>query len=135
MTAPKQSKALLIEFAIFSNYAIRVEFADDLVKAAKRYKDIADSVSEEEDSDADAMTIYDGSTTSYIFLQPGRTYGTIAHEALHAVNHMMKKLGIKEDKRNEVTAYHLGFVVDSIVAFRKKQTRGKRGKTKHSHSR
>jgi len=133
MTTPKQSKALLIEFEVFSNYAIRVEFADDLVKAAKRHKDIADFVSEEEDADADAMTLYDGSMMSYIFLRPGRTYGTVAHEALHAINYMMKKLGVKEDKRSEVTAYHLGFVVDNIVSFRQRQTRGNHGKTKHSH--
>jgi hypothetical protein len=135
MKTPKPRKSLLIEFSVFSGYAIRVEFAEDLGVAAKKIKDIAD-VAGEVDSTAAAVTLSDGDMTCYIFIKPGSTYGTIAHEALHAVNYMMKKLGINGDEDNdENTAYHLGFVVNHIVAFRNKQTRGKRGKTNHSHRR
>jgi hypothetical protein len=135
MTTPKPRKALLREFAVFSGYAIRVEFAKDLGVAAKKIKDIAD-VAGDVDSTAAAVTLSDGDMTSYIFIKPGSTYGTIAHEALHAVNYMMKKVGVNGDESNdENTAYHLGFVVNHIVEFRKKQTRGNRGKTKYSHRR
>jgi hypothetical protein len=135
MKTHKPSKSLLIEFAVFSGYAIRVEFAKDLGVAAKKIKDVAD-VAGDVDSTAAAVTLSDGDMTSYIFIKPGSTYGTIAHEALHAVNYMMKKLGINGDENNdENTAYHLGFVVNHIVAFRNKQTRGKRGKTKYSNRR
>lgn len=135
MKTPKPSRALLIEFETYSNYSIRVEFAKDLVDAVKKIKDIG-SIAGNVDNTAAAVTLSDGDMTSYVFIKPGSTYGTIAHEALHAVNYMMKKLGINGNEDNdENTAYHLGFVVNHIVAFRNKQTRGKRGKTKHSHRR
>jgi hypothetical protein len=132
---PRQSKALLIEFEIFSNYSIRVEFAKDLAVAARRIKSLADIVGEL-DSTSAAVTFYDGAMMSYVFIKPGSMYGTVAHEALHAVNQMMTKVGVKGAEDNdENIAYHLGFVVNHIVEFRKKQIRGNRGKTKHSHRR
>ena len=135
MTTPKQYKALLIEFQIFSNYAIRVEFAKDLVAAAKKIEELDADLVGLISEGAGAVTLF-GDMVSYIFIKPGSTYGTVAHEALHAVNQMMKKVGISGDEENdENTAYHLGFVVNHIVAFRKNQTRGNRGKTNHSHSR
>jgi hypothetical protein len=135
MKTHKPSKSLLIEFQTYSNYAIHVAFAKDLVEAAKKIKGI-EGIARDVDGTAAAVTLSDGDMTSYVFIKPGSTYGTIAHEALHAVNYMMKKLGINGDEDNdENTAYHLGFVVNHIVAFRNKQTRGKRGKTNHSHRR
>jgi hypothetical protein len=132
---PKPSKALLIEFEIFANYAIRVEFVKDLVAAAKKIKEIDACLIEQISENAAAVTLC-GNMVSYIFINPGSTYGTVAHEALHAVNQMMTKVGVKGDEDNdENIAYHLGFVVNHIVEFRKKQIRGNRGKTKHSHRR
>jgi hypothetical protein len=128
----KPHKALLLEFSIFSDYGIRVEFTEDFFKTGKKIEAIADQM-EETDNDADGVTIYDGNMTTFVFLKPGVTYGTIAHEALHAINQMMKKVGVKEDEKNENTAYHLGYVVNHIIAFWKKQKRAKHGKTRHPH--
>lgn len=41
--------------------------------------------------------------------------GTIAHEAWHAVSHMLLKVGAKLD--DEVVAYHLDFVVRFITEY------------------
>ena len=48
----------------------------------------------------------------YINLKDRRFYGTLAHEACHAINAMWKRLG--EASRDEIFAYSVGAIVGAV---------------------
>lgn len=67
---------------------------------------------------ADAVCIdfqHKGAYNVVMILHDGNSFGTIAHEALHAVNYIYKHYGVRADERNdEHAAYFLGRLVDSV---------------------
>ena len=114
-----KSKITVIEFPVLSNYQIHVEVTSDLKKALAKYPQTK-NIYEEEDITTDAMAVHvNNDGTSFIFLPPNASAGTIAHECWHVVRRMMDYLGI--ELGNEVVAYYLGYLVNRIFRF----TRGK----------
>jgi len=103
-----------VEFPVFSDFIVHVEIARNFEKAVKKYPSIAD-LSQKEDEEADALTVYDGGQICFIFLKSNVSVGTIAHEAFHAVEHMMKRFDVK--LKGETPAYHLGYLVNQIFRF------------------
>lgn len=106
-----------VRFPILGNYGVRIEIAKDLAKAIKRARLETIEVGEF----TDAMACYrEKQATTFIFIKPNASNGTIAHEAYHAVCHLMKYTGV--DLENEVVAYHLGYLVNKISRmWRRKQ--------------
>jgi len=65
---------------------------------------------------SEALTVHlCGEAFTYIFLRPDANAGTIAHEAWHAVHHLLEDSGVELD--HECTAYHLGYLVNRIHEF------------------
>jgi len=58
----------------------------------------------------------------YLFITPKSTYGVIAHEAYHGITALFKYIGVDEYDE-EIVAYHLGYLIDKIVKFKKKYGR------------
>lgn len=63
----------------------------------------------------------DGLCTSHkgrlaVFIMPQSSLGTISHEAYHAVCSVFEAIGVR-DYDEELTAYHLGYIVDEIYNF------------------
>jgi hypothetical protein len=56
-------------------------------------------------------------STSFIFLNPNTTIGTIVHEANHAVYRMFRWIGAV-DVDEEIISYTLGYIVEEIVSMR-----------------
>jgi hypothetical protein len=108
----KQSKPknLIVKFPVFSGFVVHVDRTDDMDEAISNHPIIADMTGGNDT--ADAVTIYDGDMECYIFILPNADPGTIAHEAWHAIRHMMLKVGVELD--NEAVAYHLGYLVNRI---------------------
>jgi hypothetical protein len=113
-----KSRFTTVEFPVFSDFTIHIEVASDFEKAVKKYPSIAD-VAGPEDHLADALTIYDGGHVCFIFLKSNTSAGTVAHEAWHAIRHMMQRMGVELD--NEGVAYHLSYLVDEIFKFLKRR--------------
>jgi len=106
---------LFLPFPIFG-YKVTVVIAEDLKSAAYYIAD-RDYLKDPHPGDGcEAFTISqpDGGY-SIIYLKPNAGMGTIAHESYHAVCAMMEMIGASEE--HEVVAYHLGFLVEAIVAF------------------
>lgn len=119
MSRPRAaSRYITIEFPVFSDFIIHFEVARDFKKAIKKYPSIED-MSTEEDNEADALTIYDGGQVCFIFVRPNVSTGTLAHESFHAVEHLLKRHGVKVE--DETAAYHLGYVVDNAFRFLRKR--------------
>lgn len=55
---------------------------------------------------------------AFIFVTKNSSAGTISHEASHAVYRMFELYGLDFDDEN--FAYHLGFIVDKITEFLKR---------------
>jgi len=55
---------------------------------------------------------------SFVIFNNTATIGDLAHECFHVLWRMFISHGVELD--NETTAYHLGFLVDKIVDFKKK---------------
>lgn len=68
---------------------------------------------------------------SYLFFQETATAGTIAHEAWHAVNHMLKGFAGAE-LEDELIAYHLGYLVDQITQFFNQEKANADGGSSHT---
>lgn len=54
-----------------------------------------------------------------IFIDTKASLGVISHEAYHAVLSMFRYIGV-EEYDEEITAYHLGYIVDEIYKVKKK---------------
>lgn len=108
----------IITFPVFSNFVIHVEVTKDIEKTIRKYPTIAD-MAHGSDNDADAITVYNGGKYCYIFFHPDATFGTVAHESFHAVESLMKLVGIK--MKGETPAYHIGYITERVVAFLRKK--------------
>lgn len=105
-----QNLKIVVEFPVFSGFTVVVERASDIEIAISQYPQMAHMA--KDNDDADAVTLFDGAHTCYIFLKPAADPGAIAHEAWHAVLRMLTTMGVEGD--NEVVAYHLGYLVNKI---------------------
>lgn len=112
---PKMEE-LVMHFPVMSNYKVTVVIADDLKSAAYYIADRDYLKDPNPGEGAEAFTITQPTGGySIIYIKPNAGMGTIAHESYHAVCGIMKMIGA--DEEHEVVAYHLGFIVDAIVAF------------------
>ena len=103
---------IVIEFPVFADTIIHVETSKDFEKTIQKYPCIRRG--EECLCDANALTISAGNVI-FIFLRPNADVGAIAHESWHAVRYMLGTLGVDLD--NETVAYHLGYLVNKIFNF------------------
>ena len=101
----------VIKFPVFADYRVHVIVTDDLQKSRDARFDNAQST---EGLDACCCSVLNGHA-SCIFLQKEASSGTIAHEAWHAVYKMFRQIGAELEE--EMVAYHLGYLVDEIMAF------------------
>lgn len=106
------SKPLIIRFPVFSDYAVSVEIAPHIGKAAERYKTTFTLEGYEEENTSALTVHHPEESISYVFLRPRASPGTVAHESWHVLVHMWEGLGIELD--HESMAYHLGYLVDKI---------------------
>jgi hypothetical protein len=103
-----------IEFPVLSKYTVMVNVSKDIKKSILEFPG-----SDGECKDGvEAMTFAQDEPLSIIFLTPSVSVGTIAHEAWHAVEAMMKFTGAEIE--SEMVAYHLGYLVDKIFKFVRK---------------
>lgn len=107
-----------LSFPVFSAFPMLIVVTPD--------EDIAPTVSYICDRDfnrepslratCDACTMTAASRTYLFFKKKDATPGTIAHEAWHAIYHMLKDFAGAEIE-DETVAYHLGYLVDQISQF------------------
>jgi hypothetical protein len=106
----------IILFPVF-DYCVHVEISSNVEKAFLKYDKTKD-MWDDDDKLSEGWTINDpDNSTSFIFLKPNVTEGTIAHESWHAILNMLVRVGADLD--NEVVAYHLGYLVDEIVKLKR----------------
>ena len=113
---PPKFEELVLRFPVMSNFKVSVVLAEDLKSAAFYIAD-RDYLREPNPGEgAEAFTVT-SPTGGYstIYLKPDSEMGTIAHESYHAVCNLLKFIGAEQEP--EVVAYHLGYIVDAIVAF------------------
>jgi len=108
-----KSRFIVVKFPVFSDFVIHVETTKNFDKTIKKYPDILDAAGDNED--ADALTVYDGNFTAFIFLKPNASIEALADESWHAIRRMMIKMRVELD--NEAVAYHLGYLVDKVFKF------------------
>lgn len=109
-------KELVHHFQVFSNFTLRVVIADD-IEAAAHYVADRDYTEDPTGELGDAVCISSpAGGYANVFLKPDCSIGTIAHESYHAVHALMEFIGAYDE---EIIAYHLGFVVDAIVEFKR----------------
>lgn len=125
---------LKISFPTFRNFPIFLTKTSNLQKSINEWEfkkkyDVPDH--------AHAITLYDSDSGTYVFLPPDATIGTVAHECYHAVNNLMRHVGVEDE---EAIAYHLDFVIEhaaklmwgkkyEIVNRRKKLSKRQRPRT------
>lgn len=98
----------VVEFPVFADYCVHIEVTNDLRRAMDLYP--ATKVVPLEPG-VGAITVHKVEENfSFIFLQYKSSVGDIAHECWHAVNRMLKSLGVELD--SETVAYHLGYLVN-----------------------
>lgn len=103
-------------FPVLAYSEVRVEFTPDIDKSLKAHRITSDASVENDE----ACTIFfDDKNVVFIFFRLHPTFGTIAHESWHAIRRLMEWAGIAID--SETVAYHLGYLVDKIVAGRRKR--------------
>ena len=108
----------ILEFPVFSNFTVHVEITQDIEKTIRKYPDIADMAGED-DRDSDAVTVYGGGKMCFVFLNHDASVGTMAHEAFHVVENMMKLVGVK--LKGEAPAYHIGYITERIFKLLRKR--------------
>ena len=104
-----------VTFPVYSEYAVRIVFTDDLPKSRIGRYGNAGAAGE---GDTNAM-VSTNSEGCHIFFKPMARTGVIAHEAYHAVRRMLDWIGANECDE-EVVAYHLTHLVDIIAVFQQR---------------
>ena len=99
----------MVRFPVF-NYSVEIVFTGS-VSESHYYR-----------TDEDSPDCHEGQYTELagggiLYIQKEASYGTLAHECWHAVHHMLARVGAGLDE--EVVAYHLGYLVDKVLEFRK----------------
>jgi hypothetical protein len=73
-----------------------------------------------------------GNTHQYMFLPEKASLNAVIHESVHVINHIFDQNGIKFD--DEIWAYHLGDLFETIVVFQHQKKRGKKCRSSASTS-
>ena len=107
-----------VKVPIYHSYLTIIE-TENIKEQAEKYNVRPRGDPTREDYNYDAITFRDFSKNGYLcyycIFRPQRSYGTIAHEAKHIVNHIFNDLGIELDRVNdEPECYLLGWVVNQI---------------------
>lgn len=108
----KKDKVKTVKFAVLNDYKVKIVLTHDLDKALKSFKHTTDVESGGETTGGIAIHVNE-ERLSYIFIPYGSSTGSMAHEAYHAVRHMLDECSIELE--NEVVAYHLGYLMNEIV--------------------
>jgi hypothetical protein len=103
----------IVKFPVWSGYCVQVIFTESISKSLKSRgrKFNAEST--------DALHWNRGDGHSVLVFQIGNApSGTIAHECWHAIRTMLVDYCGVEIMEDEVTAYHLGWLVQQVTNFR-----------------
>lgn len=103
-----------VVFPVWSNYTIHIVFTTNIAESRKaRYGSAGES------DGARALHSSAQGGHSHLFFRIGDTpVQVIAHEAWHAVRCMLVDFGGVTVMENEVTAYHLGYLVGEVARFK-----------------
>lgn len=101
-----------VRFLVWSNYAVRIVFTHDIGKSLNA----RGNPRKTEATEALHWNIGNGSVL--IFKIGDCASGTIAHECWHAIRTMLVDYCGVETMEDEVTAYHLGYLVQQVTNFR-----------------
>ncbi len=100
-------------FPVWSNYCVHVIFTEDIAGSLKRRGREFNATS------TDALHWNRGNGHSVLMFQLGNApSGTIAHECWHAIRTMLVDYCGVETMEDEVTAYHLGYLVQQVTNFK-----------------
>jgi len=103
------NKSTDIRFPVFNGYVVRVILARSVQATGRRlHTDLTDAM---------AAFISDSTKPKigWLILGPAPDEATVAHESSHAVRHMLKVHGARND--DETFAYHLDYLVGRIHKF------------------
>jgi hypothetical protein len=105
----------VLRFPVFAGYQVHIIFTEDIGESRrKRYGSRGGS------DGAGALHSSAEGGHSHLFYRVGVgncNAGTIAHEAWHAVRAMLVDFSGVTIMENEVTAYHIGYLVQAVVNF------------------
>ncbi len=111
-----QEQERMVDFPVF-NYKILLVYTDDIVASRKSRCDLVGAMDSEINSFVDGLHSYNEiEPNGIVFFTAKTSLGTISHECFHAVYRMFKWIGAKIE--NEITAYHLGYLVDEAIALK-----------------
>ncbi len=110
---------LNIELPIF-NYQIDVVYTDNISESRQARNYLIGAPDSELSKLVDGLHSYNELTPrGVIFFTKETTIGVIAHEIFHAIWRMFKYIGAKNE--NEVFAYHLSWILDRVLEFKKEK--------------
>jgi hypothetical protein len=102
-------------FPVFSNFTVYIVFTVDIRKSYEaRYTGSLDH------ADTEALTAYGAKHARMFFKVGDACTGTIAHESVHAIQHLLEDFADVRKIDYEVLAYHVGYLVQSVADFRNK---------------
>lgn len=109
---PAQDYAIRIKFPVWF-YTVHVIFTDDLRRSKKARYGTDEGISDQ----TNAVHCWAADEcNSHLFFRHGASARTVAHESLHAVQAMFRSKGVTK-MDDETASYHLGYIVDKVVAF------------------
>ena len=101
-----------IRFPVWANYAVRIVFTEDIGNSLRA----RGNPRRTESTEALHWNIGNGSVLIFKIGDCGS--GTIAHECWHAIRTMLVDYCGVETMEDEVTAYHLGYLVQQVTNFK-----------------
>jgi len=105
-----------LTFPVFSNYPVRVTFTNSIIKQARKICG-PDYAAGDGQGDPAALTLSNSDGWAVMLLPHNPAPATVAHEAYHVIAALLKWIGAAQEE--EVIAYHLGYLVDRILAWSK----------------
>ncbi len=110
-------KETIIDLPIF-NYQISVVYTDDISESREARNHLIGAQDEVLHKYVDGLHSYNNlEPKGFIFFTAKSSVGVIAHEVFHAIWRMFKYIGAKNE--NEVFAYHLSWILDRVLEFKK----------------
>lgn len=106
-----------VSFPVFG-YSIYIIYTDNIEQSRKLKCNEIGAMDELMGPYVDGLHSYNNiEPDGFVFFRPDSTMGTITHECFHAIHRLFKWIGAKVE--NEIMAYHLGYLVDQVVEFKK----------------
>lgn len=100
-------------------YTVFIVASTDVMESRSRYKN---KLGEYNGAPADGMHVcYENRPISYLFLRYDTTIEVVVHEVFHACWQIMAYIGARPEE--EIMAYHLGSLTESVVDFLAKTER------------